>query len=281
MSTLSVVIVDDEPSVCDALRVSLGRKKFFVRTASDLTSALNLIAEQAPNVVLLDVKLGNEDGLRLLTLLEDRQLDVPCVAFTGRADASDGFKAHQLGVRELIEKPSSPDRLAVALRRAAETPPSDELPTLLRRNTTTVPMVGPVRDRIAIAIVRLVASDSDLKTLRVWARNVGVAEGTFKGWCRICQIHPTDVLMFGRLLRAVTNKVNVGAPWMDSLELLDIRTARRWFARAFESGEQDLELPKTAAEFLRVQRLILDKGLIQRVASGASVAHAAYPTRSR
>jgi DNA-binding response OmpR family regulator len=119
LAVLEVLVVDDEKAVRDGLSCWLGRRQFWVRTASGLKSAVQAVLEKEPDVILLDVRLGSEDGLQLVTLLRKKGFEIPCVVFTAHAGPHDGFRAHELGVAELIEKPSSSNEIARGLRAAA------------------------------------------------------------------------------------------------------------------------------------------------------------------
>ncbi len=160
LPVLRGLVVDDEPAVRDGLATWLGQRQFSVLTAPDLQSAMDAARNHQLDVILLDVKLGVEDGLQLVKRLQDAGLAIPCVAFTGHAGPSDGFQARDLGVVELLEKPSSPDEVALALRRAAAKPPIQVDPTV-EGPRADLSMVVPVRYRIAVAVFRLVTSESD------------------------------------------------------------------------------------------------------------------------
>lgn len=140
-----ILVVDDEPSVRKVLAHSLGQRKFSVLTAPDLRSAVDAACAQQPDVVLLDVKLGPEDGLQLVNLLRNAGLAIPIVVLTGHAGPHDGFTARDLGVAALIEKPSSPDAIAKALvdavsnaRRAAIVPADSLRPGVQVARTTNL-----------------------------------------------------------------------------------------------------------------------------------------------
>lgn len=114
---LRVLIVDDEPLVRDALVHLLGQRRFVGDVADNLQTALRAVMSNPPDVILLDIKLGSEDGLDLLGRLKSVGLSIPCVVLTAHAGPYDGYRAHELGVGGLIEKPASPADIATELRR--------------------------------------------------------------------------------------------------------------------------------------------------------------------
>lgn len=119
-AALRVLVVDDEPAVRNGLAIWLTERKLTVVTASNLESAMTSVVEWQPDVILLDIKLGPQDGLKLVGLVRSAGLEIPCVALTAHAGPYDGFKARELGVVALIEKPSSPDEIVAELQIAAQ-----------------------------------------------------------------------------------------------------------------------------------------------------------------
>ena len=112
----TVLVVDDEGSLRLLCRVNLELEGHSVLEAATLAEARTLIEQEAPDVILLDVHLGNDDGLDLLDEIE--ALDVPArvVLLSGTSEIGPELRARVSGV---IGKPFDLKRLSAAVSGAA------------------------------------------------------------------------------------------------------------------------------------------------------------------
>ena len=122
----SILIVDDEPNIRRMLASLLAAEGHQVTHAGTGGSALRAVAEDAPDVVLLDLALPDTDGLSVLESLRRTQPTLPVVMMSGRATLADAVRATKLGAFHFIEKPLTPEAVlltvegAIELRRARE-----------------------------------------------------------------------------------------------------------------------------------------------------------------
>jgi signal transduction histidine kinase len=130
MDTLRVLVVDDEPgmqhSVVRALRhftINLpdveGEVRFEVDRASSGAEGLGKIAAQAPDILLLDYKLGDMTGLDVLEKLVKQERDVLTVMITAFATLETAIRATKCGAFDFLAKPFTPDELKETVRKAA------------------------------------------------------------------------------------------------------------------------------------------------------------------
>lgn len=105
-----VLVVDDELSLRFLCQVNLEAAGFDVREAVDGEEALQLIEEDAPDLVLLDVMMPRQDGWSVAAELgrNARTRELPIVFLTARADAADLERAYELGAVGYIVKPFDP-----------------------------------------------------------------------------------------------------------------------------------------------------------------------------
>ena len=129
----TVLVVDDEPLVCDVVARYLERDGHRVVVASDGDRARELIEREAPGLVLLDVMLpGQTDGLDLCRWIRSSS-ELPVILLTARVEEADRIVGLELGADDYVTKPFSPRELAVRVRtvlrrsRAAAEPPADRL----------------------------------------------------------------------------------------------------------------------------------------------------------
>ncbi|CAN5559653.1 response regulator transcription factor [soil metagenome] len=117
-----VLVVDDEPTVRDVVVQYLRRDGHDVTEAGDGEQALELLASQMPDLVVLDLMLPGVDGLEILRRLRLTS-DVPVIMLTALAEERDRVAGLELGADDYVVKPFSPRELAArvngVLRRSA------------------------------------------------------------------------------------------------------------------------------------------------------------------
>ena len=113
--TLSVLIVDDEPSFVEALVIGLGREGFAVTVATDGAEALRRFDELEPDLVLLDVMLPNMSGVDVCRALRSRS-SVPIIMVTARSDEVDAVVGLEVGADDYVTKPYRLRELVARMR---------------------------------------------------------------------------------------------------------------------------------------------------------------------
>jgi signal transduction histidine kinase len=103
-----VLIVDDDVDLAESLRDILESRDYKVAVAHDIASAQEIAKALEPNVSLLDVNLGRENGLTLITVLKDIFPDIVCVVITARADVEHAIDAIRRGAFDYLLKPLHP-----------------------------------------------------------------------------------------------------------------------------------------------------------------------------
>ena len=153
--TLSLLVIDDDDTVRSTLVEFFETFGFTARGASTATEGRQLAAEHAPDVVLLDLRLPDADGVRVLEALRADDPDLAVIVLTGYADVRTAVAAMQHGAADLLEKPVDLERLAVAVTRAAERGRLRQEVAVLRaqgRTDATPPAMAPtVSDLIDLA----------------------------------------------------------------------------------------------------------------------------------
>lgn len=115
------LVVDDEASVCAMLAAQLTSAGWDAAMAATMAEAASVIADRSQTIdmVFLDVRLPDGDGLELVPLIQDRR-DRPDVAIiTGYRDEDVLVRAIRMGVLDVLFKPLTLSDIAVALRRRA------------------------------------------------------------------------------------------------------------------------------------------------------------------
>jgi DNA-binding response OmpR family regulator len=108
-----VLVVDDESSLRLLCRVNLELEGYHVREAGSLAAARAEIEREPPDLVLLDVHVGADDGLELLDTIEALELPVRVVLLSGTSEVGPALRARVDGV---LGKPFELESLAAAVR---------------------------------------------------------------------------------------------------------------------------------------------------------------------
>jgi DNA-binding NtrC family response regulator len=113
----TVLLVDDEPQVLQAVSQLLERQGWRVRRAPDGRTAIELYAQERPDLVMCDVSMPGLNGLQVLEILKSRDPDATVVMLTGGSDIETAVQAMRTGAENFLTKPwRSEHLLAVALR---------------------------------------------------------------------------------------------------------------------------------------------------------------------
>ncbi len=127
MSGEHVLVVDDEPSVVEVVGLYLRREGFRVTEAGDGQSAMEAVARELPDLLILDVMLPKVDGLAVVSRVRAKA-EVPIILLTARREESDRVLGLELGADDYVVKPFSPrellSRVRAVLRRSRRTAPA-------------------------------------------------------------------------------------------------------------------------------------------------------------
>ena len=137
-----VLVVDDDPLLCELLRVTLAIEGIEVTAAHHVIHAEKLLAESVPDAIVLDIGLPGVDGVFYCERLREspRTKRLPIIAISGSEDA--GVMAVAAGAGAFVHKPFDPLQLVAVLERVAGVAPAEGAATA---------EAGELRRLIAIA----------------------------------------------------------------------------------------------------------------------------------
>ncbi len=118
---INVLIVDDEPAVCDWLREELVERSYDCSEALDGVSALHRLSEKNFQVVLLDIKLPGMSGIDLLREIRLHHSSTSAIMLTAVDEVDTAVKAMKLGAADYIVKPFDLDRVLASVDYALAT----------------------------------------------------------------------------------------------------------------------------------------------------------------
>lgn len=116
----SVLIVDDETGILDSLNILLRNEGFAPQLAHGGKAGLERIGEDAPDIILTDIRMPNVTGVEILAAARQSDPDVPVILMTAQATLQSAMQAVNEGAFYYIQKPFRNDELIAILKRAAE-----------------------------------------------------------------------------------------------------------------------------------------------------------------
>ncbi|WP_165404019.1 response regulator [Egicoccus halophilus] len=134
MEGAHLLVVDDERELTQLIRLNLQQAGFTVRTAADGREALDLLREQRPDLLLLDVMMPSLDGWGVLAELQSHEglADLPVVMLTALSGERDVIRAHLSGAVRYLTKPFDLEGLLSTISEALQ-PETDEQRAQRRR----------------------------------------------------------------------------------------------------------------------------------------------------
>lgn len=133
MTDKTILIVDDEPSIRDMLRVALEMADYACLEAADAAKAHSIIVDQKPDLILLDWMLPGTSGIELARRLKRDELTaaIPIIMLTAKGEEDNKVQGLEVGADDYITKPFSPRelvaRLKAVLRRTETFTPSEPI----------------------------------------------------------------------------------------------------------------------------------------------------------
>jgi len=128
----NVLIIDDDPNLRKTLSDILGVKGYAPVAVATGQAALDWIEEEIPAVALIDLRLEDMSGLRVVEEIKKHSPATECIVLTGYASQESAIKAVNLGAYSYMQKPYDVEQLLVTIRRAIEKREAAE--ALRRRN---------------------------------------------------------------------------------------------------------------------------------------------------
>ena len=113
-----VLIVDDEPDICEALAELLTAEGFVVRTARDGAAAIESVVLHRPDLVLLDIDMPRLRGVETLTAIRALRPGARVIMMSGKADLDEAKRSLAAGAFDYVMKPFDLGYLDQAIRAA-------------------------------------------------------------------------------------------------------------------------------------------------------------------
>jgi len=123
-----VLVVDDSPTVRKIVQLTLQRERIQVVTAGDGLSALAAVADEQPDLILLDIMLPRMDGYNICQVVRKNMAyrDLPIIMLSGKDGLFDKMRGRFAGSTEYITKPFDSSELVQTVKRYLDTPAARE-----------------------------------------------------------------------------------------------------------------------------------------------------------
>jgi DNA-binding NtrC family response regulator len=180
----SILVIDDDPSVRETLVEFFETFLWTAVGAGTAAEARQALGTHPPDVVLLDLRLPDTDGIRFLDALREEWPDIAVVVLTGYADIPTTVRSMQRGAIDLLEKPVDLDVLAATVRRAIALSRLRREVEVMRARTVAVPDALRVAVAPAIEPALLAAAASARPVLLLG--EAGSGRGDLARWVHHC-----------------------------------------------------------------------------------------------
>jgi DNA-binding response OmpR family regulator len=173
MDKQRILVVDDEPNIVHLSRLYLERDGYQVLAVGDGQEALDTIASEKPDLVVLDVMLPSVNGFEVCRRLRTRDNPVPIIMVTARDDDIDKILGLELGADDYLTKPFNPRelvaRVKAVLRRGAPGEAQNKVP--LRISDLEINLAGR---EVTINGIPIELRTQEFEVLKVLAENQGI-----------------------------------------------------------------------------------------------------------
>ena len=127
---MSLLVVDDDRIFCDRLGRALRSHGFIARTAISVAEALEAIKTSPPAFAVIDLKLGDGNGLEVIRALKSERADARGVILTGYAAIATAVAAVKIGAFDYLAKPANADDVVAALMAGRLDAPNEHEPPM-------------------------------------------------------------------------------------------------------------------------------------------------------
>jgi DNA-binding response OmpR family regulator len=176
MSRAKVVIIEDEPDIIEVMSYNLKREGYQVSASRRGDEGLNLVRNQSPALVLLDLMLPGTDGLSICQQLKADPItrDIPIIIVSAKGEESDVVIGLGLGADDYIAKPFSPRELLARVKAVLRRGPVREDQQKERIQIKDL-MIDTTRHEVVIAGVQVKLTATEFKLLFQLASQPGRA----------------------------------------------------------------------------------------------------------
>jgi two-component system phosphate regulon response regulator OmpR len=234
--TPTLLVVDDEPELRGLLAEYFGRQGYSVRAAADAAQARALVAEQVPQVAILDINMPGENGLSLARWLRETQPTMGLLMLTTAGESVDRIVGLELGADDYMPKPFELRELLARVRSVLRRVQAAAAPAVVEAKAAQpAPASAPATRRVSFGATQL-----DLDTRQLYAadgREIDITAAEFDLLALFAR-HPNRPLNRDQIMEQAHNR-----GWDVFDRSIDLRIMR--LRRKIERNPDKPEILKT------------------------------------
>jgi two-component system nitrogen regulation response regulator NtrX len=138
----TVLVLDDEKNIRRSIEIALAPEGVHVISAHEPAAALRVLHERIVDLLILDIRLGEIDGLTFFRKMQADGVTAPVIFISGNATLTEAAQAVKIGAFDFLEKPFSAERIVVAVRRCLEFTRMKERLRLIEARNPSMEIVG-------------------------------------------------------------------------------------------------------------------------------------------
>src|ERR1700675_4744022 len=166
---MRILIVDDDASVRQAIKMILEYEGYETASAQDAVSGFSEIEARRPDAVLLDIKMPGKDGMEALDEIQELENPPPVLMISGHGDIATAVECTRRGALDFLEKPLQRERVLVSVKNALSgnrlKVENDELRRRVEQETVLVGDSEPIR-RLRAEVARAAPTAATVLILR-------------------------------------------------------------------------------------------------------------------
>jgi DNA-binding NtrC family response regulator len=120
MKPVKIMVIDDKPAICKGCRLALSDENHVVETCMTGRQGTDLIREGDYDLILLDMKLPDIDGMEILRTIRETKPGIIVIVMTGYSTVQNAVEAMKLGAFDYLSKPFTDEELILVVQRAVE-----------------------------------------------------------------------------------------------------------------------------------------------------------------
>ncbi len=217
---MRLLIVEDEKSIVDALKFSLGREGFDVDIAMDGLDGCDMCYANIYDVIILDRMLPKKDGLTILSEIRSEGIDTPVIIVSAKDTVEDRIDGLSAGADDYLVKPFATKELLARIRAIARRRPLEIISdSLIINDIEFDPSKAEIRNIKTNEVVTLTFKESQIFELLVYNKNNTIKKETIyeKIWGYDSEIESNSLEAYISYLRKKVAKVS------DSVQLKTVR----------------------------------------------------------
>ena len=136
--TKTILLIEDEPGICMAVKDELEFEGFHVRVETDGLAGLASVLQNPPSLVLLDLMLPGKNGFEICREIRRRGIATPVIVLTARSQEADKIRGLELGADDYITKPFSLGEVVARIRAVLRRCQPEHANDVVQRGAITV-----------------------------------------------------------------------------------------------------------------------------------------------